>query len=168
MIRYFVIATVLVVGIFVAVTAFHQYRLRIVVRGGKATMTPHASSSVPPHRHLVRGFHAIAPWALSALPECLTPIEEWKGQLRDVRAHLPRGARKVIAPALLQYGNCTVKVLSDSAVVTRGHDRMTIAPIAHLYTYEDSGTHGVALLRSLCAGLRCRSVLRVYERSGTL
>jgi len=165
--RYFVIATVLVVGAWAAIAAYHEYRLRIVVRGGSGTMPPHASSSAPPSARYARGLRGAAPWALSALPECLLQTEEWKGTLGAVLAHLPRGARSVPPATTLDYGDCAILVSSNRAVVHRGRDWLTIPPVAHLYTFASSGG-GVALVRSSCAGAECAAVLRVYARSAPL
>lgn len=169
MLRYFVVATVLVVGVFVAVAAYHEYRLHIVVRGGRATMPPHATSSAPPSEGRARGLRGAAPWALSALPECLVQTQEWKGALTFVREHLPRGAREVAPWTVLHYGDCAVFVSHDQALVHRGADWLSIPPVAHLYTFavRSSGNEqGVALIRSSCGSTRCPAVLRLYQRSG--
>lgn len=171
MLRYFVIATVLVVGIFVAVAAYHEYRLHIVVRGGRATMPPRASSSALPNARLARGLRGPAPWALSALPECLEQTQEWKGQLSFVRAHLPRGARAVAPWTVLHYGDCSVFVSHDQALVHRGQDWLSIPPVAHLYTFAAGSAgdeQGVALIRSSCEGAKCAAVLRLYQRSARI
>ncbi|HEY9084992.1 MAG TPA: hypothetical protein VIN40_03510 [Candidatus Tyrphobacter sp.] len=159
MLRYLVIAAVLVVGTFVAVTAYHTYALRIRVQGGRATMPPKPNASQTPSRAPTRALRGDAPWALSALPECLVQVQEWTGTRRFALAHLPRGARAVTPPAVLRYGDCTIEVRDGEAFVRRGADRLRIPPIARFYRMAD----GIALLRSAgCAGLSCASVLRVY------
>ncbi len=165
MLRYFVIAAIVVVGIFVGVTVHYRYRLPINVGSGRATMPPHASSSAPPSAHAERGLHGQAPWALSALPECMIQTDEWKGSFDGVRAHLPRNARAVHAWSVLHYGDCTIFVSHDQALVHRGDDWLQIPPIAHLYTFAGAaseGVAGVALIRSSCEERRCGSVLRLY------
>ena len=168
MLRYFVIATVLVVGTAVAVTAYYQYHLHIVVRGGRATMPPRASSSAPPSAHRTQGLRGPAPWALSALPECLIQTQEWKGSLAFVRSHLPPGAHEVRPWTVLHYGDCVVFVSRDQAVVHRGNDWLEIPPVAHLYTFAvfpSDAQSGVALIASKCAASQCTAVLRVYQRA---
>lgn len=163
MLRYFVIASVLVVGTFVGITAYHRYHLPIAVKGGRATMPPHASSSAPPSSHRVQGLRGDAPWALSALPECLVQTQEWKGSLGVVTSHVPRGARAVAPWSVLHYGDCTIFVARGQAVVHRGQDWLRIPPLIRLYTYSSIRSAGIALVRSVCAGARCPAILRVYR-----
>lgn len=166
MLRYFLVAAVLVVGTAIVATAYHRYHLRIVVRGGRGTMPPRASSALLPSAQSERGLRGAAPWALSALPECMLQTQEWKGTLSEVTAHVPRGARPVAPLSELRYGNCTIFVSRDQAVVHRGDDWLVIPPLAHLYTFvlgRGGERNGVALVRSSCAGERCSSVLRIYR-----
>lgn len=166
MLRYFVIAAILVVGAIVIVTAYDQYRLRIVVRGGRGTMAPRAEATVRPVAHRERGLRGAAPWALSALPECMLQTQEWTGTLPTVRAHLPHGARQAAPGSALRYGDCTILVSRDQAVVRRGDDVLVVPPVSHLYTFATraGGTReGVALVRTSCDRGRCTSVLRVYR-----
>ncbi|HLX26535.1 MAG TPA: hypothetical protein VKR05_06040, partial [Candidatus Cybelea sp.] len=74
-----------------------------------------------------------APWALSALPECLTQTSESSGSWEYVRAHLPAAAMPVRAPATLQYGDCSVTIAGDEAYVRRGSDRLRIPPSVQFY-----------------------------------
>ncbi len=67
-----------------------------------------------------------APWALSALPECLTQISLTRGPRAYVLQHVPPGMLPVKAPAQLKYADCTIRVGSGDARVTRGGDRFHI------------------------------------------
>ena len=96
-----------------------------------------------------------APWALSALPECLTQVSESSGPASYVRAQLPRGAAPIVPPATLVYGDCTITIAGDQAYVRRGADRLHIPPSVQFY--RASGR--LALLREGSHGAQ----LRVYE-----
>ncbi len=160
MLRYFVIATVLVVGSFVAVTAYHEYRLRIVVGSGKGYVPPKPAASLAPGRRSARGLRGDAAWALSALPECMIQTQEWKGRREALLSHLPFAAHAIAAPAVLRYGDCTITVVDDEAYVRRGQDRLRIPP--HVRFYFIPG--GIATLREAgCTGGACAAVLRLYR-----
>ncbi|HUY40972.1 MAG TPA: hypothetical protein VMV82_05335 [Candidatus Dormibacteraeota bacterium] len=159
MLRYFVIATVLVVGTLVAATAYHEYRLRIVVGSGKGYVPPKPAASLAPGHRIRQGLRGDAAWALSALPECMIQIAEWKGRREALTSHLPFTARAVAAPAVLRYGDCAITVVDDEAYVRRGHDRLRIPP--HVRFYLIPG--GIATLRAGCTAGSCAAVLRVYR-----
>lgn len=79
-----------------------------------------------------------APWALSALPECLLQRGVWRAtQVAKVKEHIPVGAQPVQPGTVLQYRNCTLTVRSDDALVTRGSDRFHIPPRAHFFVARD-------------------------------
>jgi hypothetical protein len=153
--RYFALATVIVLTVVVFATAWENRELiRIRIASTSVPMSPKPAdpygvtgrANVP-----VRGD---APWALSALPECLEPTSVTTGPLAYVLAHLPPGATPVVPPATLSYGDCTILLSGDEAYVRRGNDRFHIP--AHVRFYR-----GPALL----AVLRLRgndNELRVY------
>ena len=96
-----------------------------------------------------------APWALSALPECLIQLSETTGPPRYVLAHLPSGAMPVSPPARLTYADCTIAIVDDEALVTRGADRFRIPPRVRFYRTEAT----LALLHVESGGME----LRVYQ-----
>jgi hypothetical protein len=96
-----------------------------------------------------------APWALSALPECLIQMSETIGPPRYVLAHLPPGATMVTPPATLTYADCTISIADGEATVTRGVDRFRIPPQVRFY--RTGGT--LALLHVESAGME----LRIYQ-----
>lgn len=96
-----------------------------------------------------------APWALSALPDCLTQTSESTGSFDYVRAHLPPGAVRVVPPSTLVYGNCTLTIAGDQAYVRRGADRLRIPPVVRFYRAP-----GVLALIRLAAHA---SQLRIYQ-----
>jgi len=81
---------------------------------------------------------AEAPWALSALPECVLQQSVWRARdVAGLRAHLPRGAQPVPAGSVLQYRNCTLRVRRDDAIITRGKDRFHIPPHSRFFSFDD-------------------------------
>lgn len=90
-----------------------------------------------------------APWALSALPDCLIQRSQATGPLAFVRSKLPAGATVVPPGSVLHYGPCTISVRDGEAIVSRGPDVLRIPPRATLYRtaqklalLRTSGNHG--------------------------
>lgn len=96
-----------------------------------------------------------APWALSALPECLIQVSESTGSARYVRAQLPARSVPVAPPKHLIYGNCSIEVEEDEAIVRRGADRLRIPP--HVRFYRGAGLF--SMIRETARGAE----LRVYQ-----
>jgi hypothetical protein len=157
-VRYFVIATVLVVGIAVAATAWvHRDLIRIRIGSVQASAPPKPAAPDAWGTRPNVPFRGVAPWALSALPECFRELFESRGTQRYVAAHLPHDLRRVLPPATVRSGDCTIDLTGDAATVIRGDDRFFIPPHVRLY----AGGDRIALVRSSGEG----SVLRVYERT---
>jgi hypothetical protein len=156
LLRYLILSTVIILGVGVLVAAWaNRDLIRIKIGSAYAHVQPKgADSGVPaqPQSAMLRGD---APWALSALPECLTQVSESSGPRRYVRARLPAGAAAIVPPATLVYGDCTITIAGDQAYVRRGDDRLHIPP--HVQFYRASGL--LALLREDSHGTQ----LRVYE-----
>ncbi|HEX8806454.1 MAG TPA: hypothetical protein VF741_05875 [Candidatus Aquilonibacter sp.] len=145
MLRYFAIATVVVLTIVVYVTARTHLGLPGHVNFWKATAPPPKTADVTGN----------APWALSALPDCFEQTSETTGSAAYVAARLPSGAQLVAAGTHLKYGSCTILVRHDELLVTRGSDRLRVPPYTRLYT---AGTT-LALLRT--SGMT--TTLRIYN-----
>ena len=163
MLRYYVIASCIVLTVAVLATAWSN---RDRIRESVAPNTPpqHFAAAATPHG----GFegeggagsapvHGDAPWALSALPECLIQQSEATGTLAYVRSKLPAGATAVAAGTILHYGPCTILVRDGEALVSRGQDRLRIPPHVTLYRAGNR----LALLRQIDA----TGELRVYTTS---
>ena len=161
MLRYYVIATCIVLTIAVLATAWsNRDRIRATVspQGTPAHYTPAST----PHGGFegeggtggapVRGD---APWALSALPDCLIQQSEATGTLAYVQSKMPKGATVVSSGTILRYGPCTIFVRDGEAVVSRGDDRLRIPPHVTLYRAGNA----LALLRASGS----RGELRVYS-----
>ena len=156
MIRYLLLSTVIVIGAAVLATAWvNRDLIRIKIAGVYARVpakaggaSGYAFSPAPP-------LHGDAPWALSALPDCLRQTSESTGSPVYVRSHLPRGAAPVVPPATLVYGDCTITIAGDEAYVRRGADLLRIPPHVRFYRAADF----LALIREAPSGAQ----LRVYE-----
>jgi hypothetical protein len=143
--RYFAIATVIVLTIVVLVTMRARLGLPGHVNFWKVTAPPPKIGSVTGN----------APWALSALPDCFNQTSETTGSAAYVAAQLPAGAQLVAAGTHLTYGVCTILVRSDELLVERGSDRLRVPPRTRLYIVGNS----LALLRT--SGTT--TILRTYD-----
>ena len=156
MLRYLVLATIIVLGIAMAVAGWvNRDVIRIKIASVYLRVRPKPQASNAPGAGSSKGLRGDAPWALSALPECLIQTSETTGPLEYVLRHLPPGAAPVAEPATLRYGDCTIELAGGAAVVRRGDDRFRIPP--HVRFFRASGV--LALLRVGSNG----NDLRVYE-----
>lgn len=153
MLRYYAIATAIVLTVAVLVT----------LQAGEISLRFRNASASPPPQHLrlndgggvsAAPIAGDAPWALSALPDCFHQEVEWSGSATYVDAHLPTTMARVPAGTKLAYGSCTISVGDGELSVRRGDDRFRIPPHATLYRSPD----GLALLRSS----HHHAVLRTY------
>jgi hypothetical protein len=81
---------------------------------------------------------AQAPWALSALPECLLQQTVWRARtIAGLRPHLPASAQLIPPGSILNNPKCTLEIRRNDATVTRGKDRFHIPPDSHFYSYDD-------------------------------
>jgi len=78
----------------------------------------------------------IAPWALSALPECFRQLFRATGPAAFVDAKMPRHALRLPPGATLRVADCSVAVGREAAVVTRGENRLIVPPPARLFLSE--------------------------------
>jgi len=156
MLRYYAIATVIVLTIAVIVTA-QNYRNFMRFRLAASKGTP-----VPQHLRISEGGGASegnmigdAPWALSALPDCFVQRSETTGTQAYVDARIPAKAQPVPDGTRLRYGPCTILVRKSELLVVRGADHLRVPPRATLYTA------GNMLVLVRASGTT--AVLRTYE-----
>jgi len=155
MVRYLLLSAVIVVGAAVIVAGWVNrdlIRIKIASVYARVHAKPGAASIAA---GAVAPLHGDAPWALSALPECLIQTSEANGSLAYVRAHLPEGVVAVAPPATLTYGDCRIIIAGDEASVRRGQDNLRIPPRVQFYRGEGV----LAMIRETPAG----DELRVYE-----
>lgn len=144
MIRYFAIATVIVLAVAVIMTAYsNRDRLFVHLRPTSAPTDLHGGvgGDTRGARGLIAGD---APWALSALPDCFRQVSESSGSLAYVRSKLPAGATAIASGTVFPYGPCTISVGDGEVTVTRGSDRLRVPPHATLYRADET----LALLRT--------------------
>jgi len=157
--RYFAIATLIVLSAAVFATAYVNRDLirikiaSVVVRVSPKPAAPNSGES----RGSGAPFIGDAPWALSVLPDCLIQTQVSNGDLGYVRAQLPRNMQPLAAPATLHYGPCTISVIDGEAIVRRGNDRLRIPPHVQFYRSGEK----LALLRTSGSSAE----LRLYRPS---
>jgi hypothetical protein len=157
LIRYVALATVIVLGVAVLSTAWlGRDLIRIKIASVVASAPPKPEAPEATSGSSAAAFSGDAPWALSALPECLIQVSAAHGTRGYVLAQLPHLA-PVVPPARLVYGDCTISVAGDEAIVVRGTDRFRIPPVTHFY--RGNGT--LAVLRESGG----RFELRTYQPS---
>ena len=156
MVRYLLLSTAIVLGVAIAVAAWvNRDLIRIKIASVYARVPPKAGAPGTPERRPAGALWGDAPWALSALPECLIQTSESTGPSAYVRARLPAGAAAIVPPATLVYGDCSISIAGDEAYVRRGADRLRIPPRVRFYR-----AHGVlALVRQTAQGAE----LRIYQ-----
>jgi hypothetical protein len=154
--RYLIISTVIVFTVAIVVAGWmNRDLIRIKIASVYASAPPKPLPSSPSGSASTVGLRGDAPWALSALPECLVQTSETTGPEAYALAHLPAGSVPLAAPATLRYGDCTISVTGDEAFVSRGADRFRIPPKVRFYRTART----LGLLRVEGGG----SELRVYQ-----
>lgn len=156
MAKYLLLSTAIVFGVAVVVAGWtNRDLIRIKIASVYARVSPKPAASGGLGGAPGAPLRGDAPWALSALPECLTQTSESNGSLAYVRARLPAGAVRVEPPATLQYGDCSIRLVGDEAYVRRGTDRLRIPPRVEFFRAKGS----LALVRETPQGVD----LRLYE-----
>ncbi|HZY98570.1 MAG TPA: hypothetical protein VFE36_03270 [Candidatus Baltobacteraceae bacterium] len=156
MIRYLALSSIIVFTVAVVVAGWtNRDLIRIKIASVYAPVSPKPVPPNPRESGSPAGLKGDAPWALSALPECLVQMSETTGPPAYTAAHLPPGSVQVQPPASLKYGDCTISVTGDEAFVSRGTDRFRIPPKVRFYRTPQL----LALLRVEGGG----SELRVYQ-----
>jgi len=145
MLRYFAIATVIVLAIVVFATAWtHRDLIRIRIAPTALPVPPKPGDAIAAHGSPNVPISGDAPWALSALPDCLIQERNARGPISYVRAKLPRDARPIAPGTELVLGPCTISVGNGEIRVQRGPDRLRIPPHVTLFRSDE----GLALLRT--------------------
>jgi hypothetical protein len=155
--RYYAIATVIVLAIAVVATAWsnRDFMRFHMGRTEHASAPPQHVSSSQTGGAVSQAFRGDAEWALSALPECFIQRSESTGSIAYVRARIAADAQPVASGTRLEFGPCTIFVHEGEVLVDRGMDRMRIPPEATLYRTGAS----LQLLRTTGS----TAVLRTYE-----
>lgn len=156
MLRYYAVATVLVFAVAIAITAWSNRDLiRIRLASTNLRVPPKPADPYGTGARSNGALRGDAPWALSALPDCLRQRQKTTGPEAYVAAHLPAGMAPVAPGSTLVYGPCTISVAGGEAWVTRGPDRLRIPP--NVQFYRAPGV--LALVRSSGSNYE----LRIYD-----
>lgn len=155
-VKYLLMSTVIVVGAAVLVAAWvNRDLIRIKIASVYARVAPKPGAPGAAVTGETAPLRGDAPWALSALPECLTQVSKSTGSASYVRAHLPPGAVRIVPPARLSYGDCKISIDGDQAFVRRGDDRFRVPPSVQFYRADGE----LAMMRESAGGVE----LRVYR-----
>ena len=153
---YLAVSTIIVVAAFVVVGAYwNRQNLAIRIRSVFVKTPPKAAQTPPPSKRAQSSFTGVAPWALSALPECFMQTERASGPLKYVLGQLPASAKMLRPGSAIDIADCHVAIQGESVLVTRGSDRLRIPAPARLYQAPGM----VALLRGAYNGYE----LRIYR-----
>ena len=158
MFRYYALASAIVVvaiGILLALPRFRPSEPH-----GPAYASGRATPGVSGPDAEVRATDTvggIAPWALSAVPECFHQTASFRGGSAFVRAHVPHAARRVPAGSRLRVADCTLDVRADFALLARAENRFVVPSPATFYVSGSS-----LVLRQTDGS---RDELRVYRLS---
>jgi hypothetical protein len=153
--KYLAVSTVIVLGITILVAAWVNrdlIRIKVASVYARIAAKPGAGDRIQAATAPLSGD---APWALSALPECLTQISKSTGSEHYVRAHLPARAARIVPPRRLVFGDCAIAIDNDAALVRRGPDRLRIPPPVQFYRAPGL----FAMIRETAQGAE----LRVYQ-----
>lgn len=107
--------------------------LAIKIKSVYVRTPPKAANPEPSSTRKAQVFSAAAPWALSAVPECLIQTEKASGSSEYVDRRLPAGFQKLLPGVRLQYGDCTIIVRANDVFMLRGKDAFRIPAPAELY-----------------------------------
>ena len=135
MLRYYVIATAIVValGSLVFARRFTAPDLRIEARptGTPTVETHHAEDAIAP-----AAFAGQGPWVLSALPECFDEQSRVRGPAAALAGRVPPATARIPAGTILTSGACSLTVGAYDIRVRRGPDRLRVPPEAALYRVD--------------------------------
>jgi hypothetical protein len=142
----------------------NREQLAIKIKSVYAPVPPKPVTPVSEGPRVAGPFTGDAPWALSALPECFEQESKTTGPRPYVLAHVPAGAKPVVAPATLSFGSCVLHVRDHAVFVDRDSDHMRIPPRATLYRLPGVG---LALLRGADGAyeLRTYRVTNIFPES---
>ena len=134
MLRYYLIATVIVVLVGATVVAQRWLRGELNVASVQVRVSPrpdyNRDATVKKSSNGIRYEHA---GALSTLPDCVLQTGFYRGTRTFVNAHLPAHGAALLAGTHLHLGACTIEVRADDLIATRGADRVRVTPHARLF-----------------------------------
>lgn len=149
------IATALVCTAGLLATLAHRSTPPLEIRAVLASGSPSPPRMENPSNFHAGNFTGDAPWALSALPDCLVQETVWRGGGEaGLRRRVPPAAQRVNSGTVLHYHDCTITVRARDASVVRGSDRFHIPPRTQFFVTS----HQLFMLR-----VGKHAELRAYE-----
>jgi hypothetical protein len=135
MIRYYLIATAIVVAIGGIVFA-HRLAAPDLKISAQPSGTPTVETRVSEAPATPRPFSGQGPWVLSALPGCFDETSRVRGPVRTLAAKVPPSGDRIAPGTTLRAGDCTLVVRARDIWVDRGPDRLRVPPDAALYRVD--------------------------------
>jgi len=134
--RWYAIATLVVVLVGAALTAHHFLMGQTKLASVQVHVPPRADVRALPKsgRTAVVGFRMQGAAVLSTVPDCVIQQKFIRGPRAFVDEQLPRTRVRVTPGSQLRVGACTISVHTADLVVVRGDDRLRVEPNARLYT----------------------------------
>jgi hypothetical protein len=131
MLRYYVAASAIVVVAILILLALPRPNPDVPkgsqYHGGPATPRPGGND---PDAHAPETVGGVAPWALSAVPECFHQTQSYRGNSTFAAAKVPRGARRIAPGTRILAADCVLDVGVDSARLSRGDLHFIVPPRA--------------------------------------
>ncbi len=136
MLRWYAIATLVVVLVGGALTAHHFLMGQTKLASVQVRVTPRADarSERGSRRSTASGFRMQGPAVLSTVPDCVIQEKLIRGPRALVDSQLSTTRVRVMPGSHLTIGACTISVRATDLVVIRGDDRLRVTPNARLYT----------------------------------
>jgi hypothetical protein len=140
MLRYYLIATIIVLAIGSVVFAHRIASLRdFQVRGApRPSMTPTVVRGGDAGARNEQAFTGQGSWAMSALPGCFDEQRSVVGPTTVLTKDEPPASERLAPGTRLRWSGCEIVVGVNDVRVTRGDDRLRVPPQARLYAHDDT------------------------------
>lgn len=133
MLRYYLIATVIVVLIGATVVAQRWLRGEVKIGSVDVPASPRPDTDRTEQAAANdRGVRFESRGALSTLPDCLKQTALYRGPRAFVDAHVPTHDAALASGTVVHVNACTITIGRDDVLVTRGADRARVPALSHL------------------------------------
>jgi hypothetical protein len=148
MIRYYVIATLIVV-VFGSIVFAHRLAAPDLKISAQPSGTPTVERHLAEAPGTARPFTGQGPWVLSALPSCFDEQSRVSGPYAELAPKLPPAGDRIAPGTTLTVGDCSIRVRERDIWVDRKGDRLRVPPDAKLYRVDGRLTLAVRSGRQL-------------------
>jgi hypothetical protein len=133
--RFYVIATLIVVGIGSAffarrVASLRDFSVSATPRPGQTPTQVRGGGNASTRAERFTGEGS---WVMSALPDCFDEQRSIVGRSEAVAHLVPPERERIRSGTTLRWSDCEVTVGTDTVVIRRGDDRLRVPPSARLY-----------------------------------